>query len=102
RCVFHYIEFPNPDLMEAIVRVHFPDLEQEMLRTTMQRFYDLRNKDQLQKRPSTSELIDWIFVLLKGGVAVEQIATGLPFLGVLLKKESDVDMIQKGGRFRFN
>jgi MoxR-like ATPase len=102
RCVFHYIEFPEAELMEQIVAVHFPELGRELLLTALKRFYELRNKDSLQKKPSTSELIDWLMVLVKGGVSIDLLAKSVPFLGVLLKKESDVDVIRKGGRFRYN
>jgi len=102
RCVFHYIEFPEQELMEKIVEVHFPDLGRELLLTALKKFYELRKKDSLQKRPSTSELIDWLMVLVKGGVSMEMLSKSVPFLGVLLKKENDVDIIRKGGRFRYN
>jgi MoxR-like ATPase len=102
RCVFHYIEFPDTELMEKIVEVHFPDMGRELLLAALQRFYDLRKKDSLQKKPSTSELIDWLMVLVKGGVSMELLTKSVPFLGVLLKKESDVDLIRKGGRYRYN
>ncbi len=90
RCVFHYIEFPDRDMMADIVGVHHPGLEDELLRQVLLRFYWLRDLPQLRKRPSTSELIDWIAALLRGGVDPDRLATELPFLGVLLKREEDV------------
>ncbi len=102
RCVFHYIDFPEPELMEKIVAVHHPDLDSALLKIALQRFYELRDKHALSKRPSTSELIDWLLVLAKGGVPVDKIAEGFPFLGVLLKKETDLEIIRQGGRFRYN
>jgi len=95
RCVFHYIDFPERDLMEDIVRVHHPDVESEMLRQVLLRFYWLRDLDAVRKRPSTSELIDWIGALRRGGITVEQMETQIPFLGVLLKRESDIDMARR-------
>ncbi len=89
RCVFHYIEFPEKELMESIVRVHHPDVEQTLLEQVLVRFYWLRDLPDLRKRPSTSELIDWIAALRRGGVDSETIEQELPFLGVLLKRESD-------------
>ncbi|MBI3722806.1 MoxR family ATPase [bacterium] len=102
RCVFHYIEFPDPKLMTEIVRVHFPDLDQKMLKAALEQFYKLRERDGVRKKPSTSELIDWLLVLLRGGVSAEDLGREVPFLGVLLKKEQDVELVRQGGRFRHN
>lgn len=97
RCIFHYIAFPGRDLMAEIVHVHHPRLEQELLDQALERFYELRHVEALRKKPSTSELIDWLQALVVSGVTPEQLASTLPFLGVLLKKESDVDtMVKKG------
>jgi MoxR-like ATPase len=90
RCVFHYIEFPDSERMEEIVRVHFPDIEQKLLEAAIVRFYALRGLRGLRKRPSTSELIDWLFVLIRGGIPAESLASAVPFLGTLLKQEGDV------------
>jgi MoxR-like ATPase len=100
RCVFHWIEFPSPDLMERIVRVHHPDVERSLLEEALQRFYWLREQDGLRKKPSTSELIDWIAALRRGGVLPESMTATLPFLGVLLKHERDLDQIQRGAKRR--
>ena len=100
RCVFHYIAFPERELMEQIVRVHHPDVEREMLRQVLLRFYWLRDLDAVRKRPSTSELIDWIGALRRGGVTAEQIETELPFLGVLLKREADLGHAQRAHKRR--
>jgi MoxR-like ATPase len=89
RCVFHYIEFPGPELMEEIVRVHFADIESQLLREAMKTFYALRKTSEFRKKPSTSELIDWIKVLIAGGVPVQSLSREIPFVGTLLKKESD-------------
>jgi MoxR-like ATPase len=91
RCVFHYITFPDKEVMAQIVRVHHPDVEEELLRQVLLRFYWLRELPDLRKRPSTSELIDWIAALRRGGVSAEAIETELPFLGVLMKREGDVE-----------
>jgi MoxR-like ATPase len=91
RCIFHYIEFPDPELMEEIVKVHFPDIENNLLREALKTFYALRQIDDFRKRPSTSELIDWIQALIVGGVSIDRIFTEIPFIGTLLKKETDYD-----------
>jgi len=90
RCVFHFIEFPEKDLMARIVRVHHPDLDQRLLDQTLRAFYSLRDVDGLRKRPSTSELIDWIAVLRRAGIASVELDAGMPFLGALLKREQDL------------
>ena len=89
RCIFHYIEFPNPQLMEQIVRVHFPDIKKNLLGEAMKTFYSLRQIDDFKKKPSTSELIDWIRVLLASGTPNESISSEIPYIGTLLKKETD-------------
>jgi len=103
RCVFHYIEFPDEAMMERIVHVHVPDLDKRLLDLAIQAFYWLRDVPGLQKKPSTSELIDWVQALERGGVDPKEIAARLPFMGVLLKKDHDVDLAQRalaGGRGR--
>jgi len=89
RCVFHYIEFPDHELMEEIVRVHFPDIKNGLLREALSTFYSLREIDGFRKKPSTSELIDWIRALMAGDIAHERISSEIPFIGTLLKKETD-------------
>jgi len=91
RCIFHYIEFPDLDLMEEIIRVHFPDIKDSLLGEALKTFYSLRRIDDFRKKPSTSELIDWIQALIAGGVPDESISSEIPFLGALLKKETDYD-----------
>jgi MoxR-like ATPase len=91
RCIFHYIEFPAPELMEEIVRVHYPDLKDNLLREALKTFYSLRELDEFRKKPSTSELIDWIYVLVVGGVPIERISSEIPYVSALLKKETDYD-----------
>ncbi len=93
RCVFHYIEFPGPELMQKIVRVHFPDLGEKLLLEAMTAFYELRDLDGLRKKPSTSELIDWLKALLAaGGDYRGNLKKELPFLGALLKNENDYEL----------
>ena len=99
RCVFHYIEFPDRKAMTDIVRVHHPDVEDELLRQVLLRFYWLRDLPELRKRPSTSELIDWIAALRHGGISAKAIEKELPFLGVLMKRESDVETVLSARRF---
>jgi MoxR-like ATPase len=91
RCIFHYIEFPDAKLMEDIVGVHFPDLKSGLLKEALKVFYSLREIEEFRKKPSTSELIDWIRALMVGGVPHEDIAREVPFMGTLLKKETDYD-----------
>ena len=100
RCIFHYIEFPDAKLMEEIVRVHFPDIKNNLLQEALRTFYSLRQIDQFRKKPSTSELIDWIRALIAGGLAEEKISGEIPFIGTLLKKEPDYNYFVKarGGR----
>ena len=95
RCVFHYIEFPDEEMMERIVRVHVPGLDARLLDLAILAFYWLRDVPGLQKRPSTSELIDWAQALARGGVDHKEIAARLPFMGVLLKKDHDVVISQR-------
>ena len=95
RCVFHYISFPGRDLMRQIVKVHFPTLEEELLEASIVKFYELRGIDGLRKKPSTSELIDWLFVLIRGGVPAAEVAKAIPFLGTLLKQEQDLEVAKR-------
>jgi MoxR-like ATPase len=95
RCVFHYIEFPDTEMMERIVRVHYPDIEQRLVREAIKRFYWIREVDGLRKKPSTSELLDWIKALAIGGINVDKISSEIPFLGTLLKNELDTQRFQR-------
>ncbi|MBI4528364.1 MAG: MoxR family ATPase [Deltaproteobacteria bacterium] len=91
RCIFHFIEFPTPEMMEEIVRVHFPEIKQTLLKEARKTFYAIRELDELRKKPSTSELLDWIRALIAGGVTNEELSRGVPYVGTLLKKENDVE-----------
>jgi MoxR-like ATPase len=91
RCLFYYIEFPDGEMMERIIRVHYPDIEDKLVREALKKFYWLREIDGLKKRPSTSELLDWIKALSLGGIKIDKINNEIPFLGTLLKNEQDTD-----------
>jgi MoxR-like ATPase len=91
RCLFHYIEFPDPAMMQKIADVHFPDLRHSLISQIIARFYFVRQKQDLKKRPSTSELLDWIQAVTAAGITEEELNRRLPFLGVLLKMEEDVN-----------
>lgn len=93
RCVFHYIAFPDPVGMKEIVKVHYPDLDKKLLEQCMEAFYWLRTIPEFQKKPSTSELLDWLQALVVGGISPKRIAEELPFMGVLLKKNQDLDVL---------
>jgi MoxR-like ATPase len=90
RCVFHFIDFPDTDLMRRIVGVHHPGLDSALVEQSLKVFYELRAFSRLRKRPTTSELIDWIAVLKASGIMDLKLDESLPFLGALLKKEQDL------------
>jgi MoxR-like ATPase len=96
RCVFHYIQFPDAAFMNDIVKVHFPNLEEKMIKEAVNAFFSLRELDNLRKKPSTSELIDWIKVLVASGTRSKDIGRQLPFLGALLKNEQDYHQVANG------
>ena len=103
RCVFHFIDFPDQELMKRIVKVHHPDIDRELVDQAVVTFYQLRDLPRIRKRPSTSELIDWISVLRRANVGGDRFIKELPFLGVLLKKEQDVETVaqaKKSGTFK--
>ena len=101
RCFFHYIKFPDADTMCQIVAVHFPKLQGELLTAAMKVFYDVRNLPGLKKKPSTSELIDWLKLLVAEDIPVESLQTAEgkvavpPLVGALLKNEQDVSLFEK-------
>lgn len=95
RCIFHYIDFPNPELMEEIVRTHYPNVEDNLLKNAMQVFYDIRTIRDIRKKPSTSELIDWINALQVGGISSDELRAKLPFLGVVVKKDEDLEAVRR-------
>lgn len=95
RCIFHYIDFPNPELMEEIVRTHYPNVEDNLLKNAMQVFYDIRTIRDIRKKPSTSELIDWINALQVAGIPADELRARLPFLGVVVKKDEDLEAARR-------
>ncbi|RFC55099.1 AAA family ATPase [Brumimicrobium aurantiacum] len=95
RCFFHYISFPDRETLKKIVEVHFPNLEQDLVESAMDLFYAIRNQRNIKKKPSTSEIIDWIKLLMVGKInanELDEVMQGkkdIPFLGALLKNEQD-------------
>ena len=101
RCFFHYIKFPEADTMREIVEVHFPDLKGMLVRDAMKIFYDMREVPGLKKKPSTSELLDWLKLLLNEDITPEQLREQdprkliPPLHGALLKNEQDVQLFER-------
>ncbi len=79
--------------MEKIVRVHHPNIDKKLMEQAMEAFYAIRNMNDIQKKPSTSELIDWLQALVIGGISPDKIRKDYPFMGVLLKKNEDLDIL---------
>ncbi|MEA4816858.1 MAG: MoxR family ATPase [Lachnospiraceae bacterium] len=94
RCIFHYIAFPDKEMMKEIIKVHFGKIESRLLNQVLETFYLIRGIKNLQKKPSTSEVLDWIQALQIGGISPERIKEDLPFAGVLLKKNEDMDTLE--------
>ena len=101
RCFFHYIKFPDPETMRQIVAVHYPNLKKELLNVAMKTFFDIRNLPGLKKKPSTSELLDWLKLLVAEDIPLEALQTQddkvavPPLVGALLKNEQDVTLFEK-------
>ena len=101
RCFFHYIKFPDAETMQKIVYVHFPTLKKDLLAAALKNFYDVRNLPGLKKKPSTSELIDWLKLLVAEDVPVEALQAKdekvsiPPLVGALLKNEQDLTLFEK-------
>ncbi|GLS87815.1 ATPase AAA [Cypionkella aquatica] len=100
RCFFHYIRFPDADVLAAIVRVHFPDIKPALLTTALTQFFEIRETPGLKKRPSTSEVLDWLKLLLAEDLSPEDLRRdgkqALPKLhGALLKNEQDVHLFER-------
>ncbi|MBL8601620.1 MAG: MoxR family ATPase [Myxococcales bacterium] len=104
RCVFHFIDFPEQELMKRIVAVHHPNVDAALVEQCLKVFFEIRGMTRIRKRPSTSELVDWIAVLQKAGITSVKLDRELPFVGALLKKEQDLvayaDQLAGGRRFR--
>ena len=101
RCFFHYIRFPDRETMDRIVQVHFPKLKEDLVREAMEIFFNMRDVPGLKKKPSTSELIDWLKLLLSGDVPAEVLRERdprkaiPPLYGALLKNEQDVALFER-------
>ncbi|QXC30222.1 MoxR family ATPase [Aeromonas sp. FDAARGOS 1409] len=101
RCFFHYIRFPDKAEMQAIVKLHYPDLKERLLGEAMELFFELRAVEGLRKKPSTSELLDWIRLLLADDIAPEALRNREPgklvpaLYGALLKTEQDLHLFEK-------
>jgi MoxR-like ATPase len=101
RCFFHYIKFPDAVTMQQIVDVHFPGLKKELLNAAMKTFYEVRNLPGLKKKPSTSELLDWLKLLVAEDISLEALQSKddkvsiPPLVGALLKNEQDVTLFEK-------
>ncbi len=95
RCVFHYIEFPDEALLGQICRVHHPDVDDKLLAAALRQFLRVRSLPELRKKPSTSELIDWVAGLRLAGIDPDKLESALPFAGVLLKQERDTQRAAK-------
>ena len=97
RCVFHYIAFPERELMDEIVRTHFDKVDEHILSEAMDVFYQIRDEKSIKKKPSTSELIDWVNALQLGGISAETIKAKLPFIGTVVKKDEDLETVSHMG-----
>ena len=101
RCFFHYIDFPDTVTMEKIVQVHYPDIQKNLVRRAMEVFFDLRKVPGLKKKPSTSELLDWLKLLMADDIPVDILKDSdassaiPPLYGALLKNEQDVQLLEK-------
>ena len=101
RCFFHYIQFPDAETMESIVDVHFPELKRHLIRDALEVFFDLREVPGLKKKPSTSELLDWLKLLVAEDIPAEALRTDKPrtaippLYGALLKNEQDVHLLER-------
>lgn len=103
RCFFHYIRFPDSDTLSEIVNVHFPNLDNDLLEAALSSFYALRNAPGLKKKPSTSELLDWLQLLLSEKASAESIRsvnqTTTPLIGALIKNEQDLSLLDRIAKY---
>ena len=100
RCIFHYIKFPDQQTMRKIVKVHYPDIKDNLLSTALTQFFEIREQSGLKKKPSTSEVLDWLKLLLADDLKPEDLrrdsSSALPKLhGALLKNEQDVQLFER-------
>jgi MoxR-like ATPase len=100
RCFFHYISFPEPDTLRQIIDVHYPNIKPKLLETALTQFFEIRDTPGLKKKPSTSEVLDWLKLILAEDLTPEDLrrdgANALPRLhGALLKNEQDVHLFER-------
>ncbi len=94
RCAFHYIDFPDEELMRKIILAHYPDIEEKLLEQALDAFFYVREYFELKKKPSTSELLDWISALKMSGLPVDNLRNDLPLMSFLLKKDEDRETVK--------
>ena len=97
RCVFHFIRFPDHTRIKRIVAAHQPGLDGALVDVAVERFFSVRRVEGLRKKPSTSELLDWLTVLSRAGANPSEVARRMPFLGVLVKQEKDLELLRARG-----
>lgn len=101
RCFFHYIDFPSADEMQQIIDVHYPNVKQDLVRQALEVFFNLREANGLKKKPSTSELLDWLKLLMAEDIDAKTLhdkakkGSLMPMFGALLKNEQDISLIEK-------
>lgn len=100
RCIFHSIAFPDKEMMANIISVHYPELEQILIEQVLEAFYRIRDINELQKKPGTAELLDWIGALILAGIKPERILNDLPFIGFLIKKSEDMQVVRTLGNLQ--
>ena len=100
RCAFHFIDFPDEELMRRIVLAHYPDIEEKLVEQVLDAFFYVREYFELKKKPSTSELLDWISALKLSGLSTDNLRNELPLIGFLLKKDEDREAVKGFGGLR--
>lgn len=95
RCAFHFIEFPDEQLMREIILAHYPDIETRLIKQVLDAFFYVREYFDLKKKPGTSELLDWISALKLSGISTDRLRQELPLLSFLIKKDEDMSLIKK-------
>ena len=97
RCAFHFIDFPDEKQMQKIVKAHYPDIEEKLMEQVLDAFFYVREYYDLRKKPSTSELLDWINALQLSGLPTDRMRQDLPLASFLIKKDEDLEEVKKGG-----
>lgn len=95
RCAFHFIEFPDEEMMKDIIKAHYPDIEETLMKQVLDAFFYVREYYDLKKKPSTSELLDWIKALQLSGLKTDNLRQDMPLAGFLLKKDEDLEQFKK-------